>query len=154
MTRTPGERITVRREGFCWPRRIAPASRTLPSSSSNICLFTFKLLFDHLGELRNLFQGQIRRSVLRIRVEQQDHAFSYRPIVNDAGATALSSRSNGNPSLAYSTTAPDESAEIRIRGDPGLKSTLFLVTQQGGDLSREGRSLNRLHLFALSANGG
>src|SRR5450759_2455397 len=50
MTRTPEGRITVRREGFCWPNKMAPASRTLPSSSSNMCLFTAELLFDNFGE--------------------------------------------------------------------------------------------------------
>src|ERR1035437_8387361 len=83
MTRTPEERITVRRDGFCWPRKMAPASRTLPSSSSNICLVTAELLFANFGELQNLFRGQIRRSALRMRVERQDHVFPYRPVVDD-----------------------------------------------------------------------
>src|ERR1039457_5330792 len=125
LTRTPEERITTRRAGFCWPRRIAPASRTLPSSSSNICLFTAELLFDDFGELRNLLRSQIRRRVLRIRVEQQDHVFSYRPIVDDAGATAFSSRSHGHANLAYPTTTSDESAEIWMRSDPRLKFAIL-----------------------------
>src|SRR5271157_2982433 len=60
MTRTPEARMTVRREGFCRPRRIAPASRTLPSNSSNICFFTAELLFDNPGELRDLLRSRIR----------------------------------------------------------------------------------------------
>src|ERR1035438_7585748 len=98
---TPEEPIKARRDTFCSPRRIAPASRTLPSNSSNICFFTAELLCDNFGELRNLFRSQIRRRVLRIRVEQQDQISSYRPIVDDARAAPLPSRSNGDSNLAY-----------------------------------------------------
>jgi hypothetical protein len=97
MTRTPEEPITIRRDGFCWPRRIAPASRTLPNSSSNICLFTAELLFDDFGEPRN------------------------------PGAAAFSSRSHGHANLAYATTTSDESAELWMRSDPGLKFAIFLI---------------------------
>lgn len=41
-------------------------SRTLPSSSSNISFFTAELLFNSLGELRNLSRGQIRRHALGV----------------------------------------------------------------------------------------
>jgi hypothetical protein len=62
-----------------------------------------------------------------MRVEQQNQVFSGRPIVNDAGAAALSPRPNGDASLAYPSTAPDESAEPWIGGDPGLKLTILLI---------------------------
>jgi len=101
MTRTPEAGISIRREGFCRPRRIAPASRTLPSSSSNICLFTAKLLLDDLCELRDLFRSQIRRR------------------------SCLSIPRHAN--LAYPATAFEESAELRIRGDPGLKPAILLI---------------------------
>ncbi len=153
MTRTPEERITVRRDGFRRPRRIAPASRTLPSSSSNICFSTSELLFDDSGELRNLLRRQIHRRVLRVRVEQQDHVFLYCPVIDDAGATSLSSRPNRNSNLTYPTTTLDEGPKFRISGDPGLKSAIRLITQQIGNLPREDRGLNQLHSIALSANG-
>src|SRR5580658_3308309 len=139
----------MRRGGFFRPRRIAPASRTLPSSSSNICFFTSKLLFDHSGELRNLFRRQIRRRVLRICVEQQKHVFSRSPIIDDAGAAPLSSRSNPDANLPYSATTFDQSAELRISGDPGLKPTILLVTQQSSDLPRKDRGLDQLHSFCI-----
>jgi len=120
---TPEEPIKTRRDGFCSPRRTAPASRTLPSNSSKICFFTAELLFDNLGELRNLFRSQIRRHVLRIRIEQQDQVSSYRPIVDDARAATLPSRSNSDADLAYPTTTSDERAEFRMRGNAGLKAT-------------------------------
>src|ERR1700733_4865091 len=74
MTRTPEDRTTTRREGFFRPRRIAPASRTLPSSSSNICFFIAEFLFDDSGKLRNLLRGQIRCYVFRVGVEQQNQS--------------------------------------------------------------------------------
>ena len=154
ITRTPEERTAIRREGVRWPRRIAPPSRTLSRSSSNTRLFTAELLLDDFGEPRNLYRSQIRHCVLRIRVEQQDHVFPYRPIVNDACAAALSPRSNRDADLAYPPTTSYARAEFRIRSEPGLKSTVFLIAQQSGDLPREGRSLNQLHSTPLSANGG
>jgi hypothetical protein len=92
--------MAIRREGVRWPRRIAPPSRTLSRSSSNTRLFTAELLLDDFGEPRNLYRSQIRHRVLRIRVEQQDNVFPYRPIVNDACAAALSPRSNRDADLA------------------------------------------------------
>ena len=154
MTRTPEARTVIRREGFRSPRIMAPASRTLPSSSSNICFFTAELLFNNFGKLRNLFRSQIRSGVLWICVEQQDHVFSYRPIVDDARAAALAARSNGNANLAYPTTTSDEGAEFRMRSNPQLKSAILLITQQSGDLPRKDRSLNQLHAPSLSATGG
>jgi len=118
MSRIPEGRITIRREGFRRPRKIPPASRTLPSSSSNISFFTFELPFDDFSKLRNLFRGQIRRFVLRIRVEQQNHVSPYCPIVDDAGTTALSSRSDGDTNLTYPAPTLDESTEFRVGGNP------------------------------------
>jgi hypothetical protein len=77
--------------------------------------------------LRNLFRSQIRRRVLRIRVEQQDQISSYRPIVDDARAAPLPSRSNGDSNLAYTATTSDERAKFRMRGDSGLKSTILFI---------------------------
>jgi hypothetical protein len=84
-------------------------------------------IFDNSGELRNLFRRQIRRRVLRIRIEQQNRVFSHRPIVDNPCASAPSSRSNSNANLAYSTAASNQSAELRIRGDPGLKYVIILI---------------------------
>src|ERR1017187_6219574 len=72
IARTPEEPMEILREGVFSPRRIAPASRTLPKSSSNISLFMTELLFDDSGELRNLLCSQIRRHVLGVSVEQQE----------------------------------------------------------------------------------
>ncbi len=154
IDRTPAARITVRPESLRSPRRIAPASRTLPSSSSNIRCFTAKLLFDDPGEFRNLFRSQIRRSIFRICVEQEDHVFSNRPIVDDAGAAALSPRSNRNSHLAYPAAAPDGSTGFRVRSDPELKLAILLIAQQNRDLLRKDGSLNQFHFALLSASGG
>lgn len=69
MERTWGASTTNRREGFRSPRKIAPPSRTLPSSSWNIVLskvfaFISKLLFDQSGQLRGLPRRQVCRDVL------------------------------------------------------------------------------------------
>jgi hypothetical protein len=77
--------------------------------------------------LRNLARRQVRRCVFRICIEQQDHFFFHRPVIDDTRAAALSSRSNGNPDLAYSTAASYDGTEIWIRRDPGLKFTILLI---------------------------
>jgi len=109
---------------------------------------------DGLGELRDLLWSQIHHSVLRVRIEQEDHVASCRPIVDDASATALPPRSNRNAHLAYPTAASDDSAGFRMRGDPELKLTILLIAQQSCNLLREDGSFNQLDLGLLSAIGG
>src|ERR1039458_2191650 len=97
IARIPEDPTSNRREAFLWPRRMAPPSRTLSSSSSNIFGFIPELLFDYVGELRYLLRGQIGRHVLRVRIEQQNQVFPDRPVVNDTGASALASRPTPDP---------------------------------------------------------
>jgi hypothetical protein len=80
---------------------MAPPSRTLSSSSSNILAFIAKLLLDYLGELRHLPGRQISRHILGVCIEQQDQVSSGRPVVNDAGASALTARTNRQANLSY-----------------------------------------------------
>src|SRR2546425_10291403 len=89
IARIPEAPTSNRREGFLCPRRIAPPSRTLSSSSSNIFGFIPELLLDQLGELRHLLRGQICRHVLRVRIEHQNQVSSDRPVVNDSAASTL-----------------------------------------------------------------
>jgi hypothetical protein len=104
--------------------------------------------------LRNLFRRQIRRRVLRICVEQQKHVFSRSPIIDDAGAAPLSSRSNPDANLPYSATTFDQSAELRISGDPGLNPRYSLSLNKAVIcLVKIEVSINSTH-FVLSANGG
>src|SRR5258708_25186015 len=63
IARTLEEPTKNRREGF-FPRRIAPPSRTLLKSSSNIFVFIAEFLLDRLGQLRDLFRREIRRRAL------------------------------------------------------------------------------------------
>src|SRR6185369_1525566 len=72
IARIPEDPTSNRREGFFCPRRIAPPSRTLPSSSSNIFGFIPELLLDYIGELRHLLRCQISRQVLWVGKEQQN----------------------------------------------------------------------------------
>jgi hypothetical protein len=74
-----------------------------------------------LGEPRHLLRGEIRRYVLRVRIEQQKQVFSNRPVVNDAGTLALAARSKPYANLADAAATLDESAKIWIRCQPGLK---------------------------------
>src|ERR1035441_530849 len=113
---------------FACPVELPRLRVRCPAVLQKFAFSLFELLFDNFGELRDLFRGQVRRYVLRIRVEQQDHVFPHRPIVYDAGAAALSPRSNRHANLAYPTTTFDESAEVRIRREPGLKVAILLVT--------------------------
>src|SRR5438552_3835743 len=82
IARIPEGPTSNRREGFFLPRRIAPPSRTLSSSSSNIFGFIPELLLDCLGKLRYLPLRQISRHVLRVCIEQQNQVPSDRPVVN------------------------------------------------------------------------
>src|SRR5580658_9976825 len=56
IARIPEDPTSNRREAFLRPRRIAPPSRTLSSSSSNIFGFIPELLLDYLGELHHLLR--------------------------------------------------------------------------------------------------
>ena len=89
-----------RREGFRLPRSIAPPSRTLSSSSSNIFGFIPELRLDYFGELGHLLRGQISRPILRVRIEQQNQVLPDRPVVDDAGAAAFAARPNRYTNLA------------------------------------------------------
>src|SRR6202044_290696 len=71
-----------RRDGFFSPRRIAPPSRTLSSSSSNILAFIAEFLLYCFGKLRHLLESQISRNILRIYVKQQDQVSSDRPVIH------------------------------------------------------------------------
>src|SRR5208283_2714757 len=100
-----------RREGFFCPRRIAPPSRTLLSSSSNISAFIAKLLLDCVGELRHLLSRQIGRRTPGL----------LRPVIDDAGASALAPRTNCHANIKYAPAALDKSATARIRCQSRLK---------------------------------
>jgi hypothetical protein len=154
ILRTPEAPITVLREGFFCPRSIAPASRTLSSSSSNISLFISEFPFDNFGELGYLLRSQIRRDVLGIGVKQQNQIPPYRPVVDDARTAALTPRPNPYSDLPNSGAAFDEGTQLRIRSDSRVKLTVLFVCEQSRDLLRKRRSLDQLLKNPLSATGG
>src|SRR5271157_103552 len=154
IARIPEGATSNRRVGFFRPRRIAPPSCTLSSSSSNIFGFISELLLDCLAELRHLLQGQIGRHVLRVRIQQQNQISPYRPIVNDAGAPALAARAGRHTNLPYSPATLNQRAETWSCRQPGLKRPVIFIAEQRRDLPRKGGRLDQLHLPRLSAIGG
>ncbi len=149
IARIPEDPTSNRRDAFLRPPRIAPPSRTLSSSSSNISAFIPELLLDYLGELRHLPRGQICRRVLRIRIEQQNQISSNRPVVNDAGAPTLAARTNRYANLTYSAATLNDRAETRICRQPQLKRPVIFIAEQSRDLPRKNRSLDQLHLLSI-----
>src|SRR5262249_33734911 len=112
IARTPDAPIVVRREGSFSPRKTAPASRTLSSSSSNVFFFISKLFFNYAAQLQNLFGREIFGHVLGIHEEQQNNILLPCPVVNDPRSSAFSPPTGADTNFTNSRTTLDQKSQI------------------------------------------
>jgi hypothetical protein len=100
-------------------------------------LFIAEFLFHDFAKLGNLLRSQIRRDILGIRVEQQNHISAHSPVVDDARATTLAPLPNCHSGLANPAATFDDGAELGIRSEPRLKLAKLFVREQSRNLARK-----------------